>query len=178
MLADVEFNRWAVYWVLVQGNCANRVEIVLKREVSCPIRVCRFRCRAERAKLAPLKGKPIIVHIVVNVEYWPFDQPMPRKVLSTPHGVDRIPDIPNYSWAEYGLRSGMPRMMKLFGQNNLPVSVNINAAVIDVYPSFAKADARCRLGVHLSRHDAAAAACRERRGRDDPAPVSARSRSS
>jgi allantoinase len=98
-----------------------------------------FQMSSERAKLAPLKGKSIIVHIVVNVEYWPFDQPMPRKVLSTPHGVDRIPDIPNYSWAEYGLRCGMPRLIKLFGKYNLSVSVNINAAVIDVYPSLAKA---------------------------------------
>ena len=98
-----------------------------------------FQMATERVKLSPLNGKPIIVHIVVNVEYWPFDQPMPRKVLSTPHGIDRIPDIPNYSWAEYGLRSGMPRMMKLFARYNLPVSVNINAAVIDVYPSLAKA---------------------------------------
>jgi peptidoglycan/xylan/chitin deacetylase (PgdA/CDA1 family) len=94
---------------------------------------------SDRAKLAPLKGKSIIVHIVVNVEYWPFDQSMPRKVLSAPHGVDRIPDIPNYSWAEYGLRCGMPRLINLFGKMNLPVSVNINAAVIDVYPSLAEA---------------------------------------
>jgi allantoinase len=98
-----------------------------------------FQMATERVKLSPLNGKPIIVHIVVNVEYWPFDQPMPRKVLSTPHGIERIPDIPNYSWAEYGLRSGMPRIMKLFARYNLPVSVNINAAVIDVYPSLAKA---------------------------------------
>jgi allantoinase len=99
----------------------------------------KFQMSSERAKLAPLKGRPLIVHIVVNVEYWPFDQPMPRKVLSTPHGVDRIPDIPNYSWAEYGLRCGMPRLIKLFASHKLPVSVNINAAVIDVYPSLANA---------------------------------------
>jgi allantoinase len=98
-----------------------------------------FQMSSERVKLSPLKGKSIIVHVVVNVEYWPFDQSMPRKVLSTPHGVERIPDIPNYSWAEYGLRCGMPRLMKLFARNNLPVSVNINAAVIDIYPSLAKA---------------------------------------
>jgi allantoinase len=98
-----------------------------------------FQMSSERVKLLPLKGKSIIVHVVVNVEYWPFDQPMPRKVLSTPHGVERSPDIPNYSWAEYGLRCGMPRLMKLFARNNLPVSVNINAAVIDIYPSLAKA---------------------------------------
>jgi allantoinase len=98
-----------------------------------------FQMSTERVKLLPLKGKPIIVHIVVNVEYWPFDQPMPRKVLSTPHGVERIPDIPNYSWAEYGLRCGMPRMMRLFARYKVPVSVNLNAAVIDVYPSLATA---------------------------------------
>lgn len=98
-----------------------------------------FQMSSERTKLAPLKGMPLIVHIVVNVEYWPFDQPMPRKVLSTPHGVDRIPDIPNYSWAEYGLRCGMPRLIKLFSTHSLPVSVNINASVIDVYPSLAAA---------------------------------------
>ena len=61
-----------------------------------------FQMATERVKLSPLNGKPIIVHIVVNVEYWPFDQPMPRKVLSTPHGIERIPDIPNSAGQNMG----------------------------------------------------------------------------
>lgn len=94
---------------------------------------------SERKNLSAPGGKPLIVHNVVNVEYWPFDQPMPRKVLSTPHGNEPVPDIPNYSWAEYGLRCGMPRLFKAYDKRKLPVSVNLNAAVIDHYPSVAEA---------------------------------------
>jgi len=81
----------------------------------------------------------LIVHIVTNVEYWPFDQPMPRKTLSTPHGLDTVPDIPNYCWAEYGLRCGMPRLLEMYSDMKLPASVNLNSTVISEYPSLAQA---------------------------------------
>ena len=96
-----------------------------------------FEMSSDRPKLSPPDGKPLMVQIIVNVEYWPFDKPMPRKALSTPHGNEPIPDIPNYSWAEYGLRCGMPRLFRLFGDRELPVCVNMNATVIDHYPSVA-----------------------------------------
>jgi len=96
-----------------------------------------FQMSTDRSRLEPPGGKPLIVHNVVNVEYWPFDAPMPRKLLSTPHGNETVPDIPNYSWAEYGLRCGMPRLFRLYANKGLPVSVNLNAAVIDHYPSLA-----------------------------------------
>ena len=98
-----------------------------------------FQMSSERPPLAPPDGKPLIVHVVVNVEYWPFDRPMPRKLLSTPHGDAPVPDVPNYCWAEYGLRCGMPRLLRLLQAQGLPASVNLNAAVIDVYPSLAAA---------------------------------------
>jgi len=47
----------------------------------------------ERAPLAPPGGKPLIVHVVVNVEVWPFDQPMPRGILSPPHGAAGRPNL-------------------------------------------------------------------------------------
>ena len=97
-----------------------------------------YRLADERPKLAPPGGKPLIVHIVVNVESWPFDQPMPRKLLSAPHGADAVPDIPNYSWVEYGLRAGMPRLFALFADRKLPVSAFINAGVCDDYPRLAE----------------------------------------
>lgn len=92
----------------------------------------------ERAALAPPEGKPLIVHVVVNVETWPFDQPMPRKLLSAPHGADAVPDIPNFSWVEYGLRVGMPRLFALFAERRIPVSAFINAGVCDDYPRLAE----------------------------------------
>ena len=38
-------------------------------------------------RLEPPKGKPIIVNLCMNIEYWPFDRPMPRGVLPPPHGA-------------------------------------------------------------------------------------------
>ena len=92
----------------------------------------------ERPHLAPPEGKPLIVHVVVNVETWPFDQPMPRKLLTAPHGTESVPDIPNFSWVEYGLRAGMPRLFALFRERKIPVSAFINANVCDDYPRLAE----------------------------------------
>ena len=86
-----------------------------------------------------INGKPLIVHLVVNVEHWLFDQGMPRKYLTAPHGLEQIPDIPNFAWAEYGMRAGMPRLLECFERRGLPASVSLNAGVIEAYPSCAVA---------------------------------------
>ena len=93
----------------------------------------------ERPPLDGIDGKPLIVHLVVNVEHWLFEQNMPRKYLTAPHGLEQIPDIPNFSWAEYGMRTGMPRLLDCFDRRDLPASVSLNAGVIDAYPSCAVA---------------------------------------
>jgi peptidoglycan/xylan/chitin deacetylase (PgdA/CDA1 family) len=96
-----------------------------------------FEMSSNRKSLAPPNGKPLMVHVVVNVEAWPFDQPMPRKYLTAPHGKESFPDVPNWAWAEYGLRMGMPRLFKMFRDKNIPVSAFLNASVIDLYPTVA-----------------------------------------
>ena len=78
------------------------------------------------------------MHVVVNVEYWPFDQPMPRKLIPGPHGNDKIPDVPNFSWVEYGMRTGFPRIVDALKRRGLPASTMLNATVIDVYPRAAE----------------------------------------
>ena len=97
-----------------------------------------FELSNKRGLLPPPNGKPLIVHNVVNVELWPFDQPMPRSLLSAPRNLALVPDVPNYCWAEYGLRCGMPRLFRLYRELELPVSVNLNASIIDVYPDLAE----------------------------------------
>ena len=94
---------------------------------------------SQRLGLSPPDGKPLIVHVVVNVEAWQFDRGMPRKVLPPPHGVEQIPDVPNFSWAEYGMRCGMPRILQLLVERHLPASTSFNAGVIDSYPACAEA---------------------------------------
>lgn len=95
-----------------------------------------FELADERAKLAPPRNRPLIVHIVVNVEVWPFDQPQPRGILAPPHGKASVPDVPNWGWAEYGLRSGMPRLFRVL--KGLPVSCAINSDIIKGYPRLAE----------------------------------------
>lgn len=89
-----------------------------------------------RPRLEPPGGRPLIVHVAVNVEVWPFDRPMPRGVLPPPHGRPSTPpDVPNWAWAEYGLRAGMPRILRLLRERGIRASAFLNAAVADLYPA-------------------------------------------
>ncbi len=98
-----------------------------------------FQLASERASLKGPGGKRLLVHLVVNVEHWPFAAAMPRAVLPSPHGRETIPDVCNFSWAEYGIRCGLPRLIELFGAQGLPASASVNLDVIRVYPQAAEA---------------------------------------
>jgi len=95
-----------------------------------------FQMASDRPRLAPPGGKPIIVNFCMNIEYWPFDRPMPRGVLPAPHGAQiQPPDVPNYAWVEYGLRVGMPRFLDMLARRGLKASALMNAQVADIYPA-------------------------------------------
>ncbi len=98
-----------------------------------------YELSSTRNKLKGPGGKQLIVHLVINVEHWRFDAPMPRKIITAPHGAEHVPDIPNYSWAEYGMRCGLPRFLNLITERDLAASTSINAGVIDAYPACAEA---------------------------------------
>ncbi|MCR9125598.1 MAG: polysaccharide deacetylase family protein [Rhodobacteraceae bacterium] len=99
-----------------------------------------YRLATDRPRLAPLNGKPLMVHLAMNIEYWPFDRPMPRGIIPAPHGAaPSPPDVPNYGWVEYGMRAGMPRIMAMLAERGLPCSAFMNAQVCDVYPALADA---------------------------------------
>lgn len=89
--------------------------------------------------LPPLNGKRLLVHVALNVEHWPFDRPMPRTVLPPPHGKGQGPDVPNFSWVEYGLRAGMPRILDMMGERGLTGGALLNASVVETYPACAEA---------------------------------------
>jgi peptidoglycan/xylan/chitin deacetylase (PgdA/CDA1 family) len=89
--------------------------------------------------LKPADGKPILVHLVVNVEHWQFEAGMPRTIITPPHGKETIPDVPNFSWADYGMRAGLPRMIEAIASRGLPASTSFNAGVIQAYPRAAQA---------------------------------------
>ncbi|WP_345541792.1 polysaccharide deacetylase family protein [Variovorax defluvii] len=98
-----------------------------------------YRFSDERPPLQSVGGARILVHVVVNVEHWPFDQAMPRTLLTPPHGRASVPDVPNFSWVDYGMRCGLPRMLRALQERALPASASCNASVIDAYPRAAEA---------------------------------------
>lgn len=93
-----------------------------------------YRFSNARAPLTPPDEGAIMVHLVVNVENWRFDQPMPRTIITPPHGKETVPDVPNFSWVDYGMRAGLPRMISAITSRGLPASTSFNASVIDAYP--------------------------------------------
>ena len=99
-----------------------------------------FELSSDRKPLAPINGKPIMVNVAMNIEYWPFERPMPRGIIPAPHGAPaNPPDVPNFSWVEYGLRSGMPRLLRMLRDRDIQASALMNAQVVDIYPSLANA---------------------------------------
>jgi len=98
-----------------------------------------FTLEGDLPPLPPFRGKRVIVNLAVNVEHWPFDQPMPRAVLPAPHGAKVIPDVPNFAWVEYGLRVGMARILALCQHLGVKASNLSNADICTHYPRLAEA---------------------------------------
>jgi allantoinase len=90
----------------------------------------------------PLKlpgGARIAVWTIVNVEEWDIEGPMPRGVLTPPAGTQTIPDVPNWSWHEYGMRVGFWRLKAALDRNDIKATMAVNASVCVSYPRIAKA---------------------------------------
>lgn len=98
-----------------------------------------FRLEGDAPPLASFRGRRVIVNVAVNVEYWPFDQPMPRAILPPPHGIRAVPDVPNFTWVEYGLRVGMKRLLDLCAGLGIRASNLSNAQICTHYPRLAEA---------------------------------------
>jgi allantoinase len=85
----------------------------------------------DRPKLRLPGDARIVVWPIVNVEEWPSDKPMARQVLPAPQGIVVTPDIPNWTWHEYGMRVGFWRFLKLFERLQIRPTLSINAAVCE-----------------------------------------------
>jgi allantoinase len=60
-------------------------------------------------------------------------------VLTPPAGGSPVPDIPNWSWHEYGNRVGFWRMLEVFDHFNIPVVLAINGSAVRSYEPIARA---------------------------------------
>jgi allantoinase len=94
---------------------------------------------SSRPKLVLPGGARMVVWIIVNIEEWDIDQPMPRTVLTPPAGGQPSPDIPNWAWHEYGNRVGFWRMLPVFDDFRIPAVLAINGNCLKSYPQIAQA---------------------------------------
>lgn len=75
----------------------------------------------------------LVVWPILNLEVWEITRPMARQVLPAPTGVSVQPDIPNWSWHEYGMRVGYWRLKDMFDSRSITPTLSINANVCERY---------------------------------------------
>lgn len=97
-----------------------------------------FRSAENQPILPAPDGRPLIVQVSVAIEAWPYDRPVPRKLMPAPHGIEHVPDVPNYSWGEYGMRCGVPRLLEVLRDREVAANAFLNLQVIRAYPSVAE----------------------------------------
>jgi len=93
----------------------------------------------DRPTLSLPNGARLAVWTIVNVEEWSIERPMPRTVLSPPHGQPLVPDLPNWAWHEYGMRVGFWRFLETLSRFNVKATLAINGSVCRSYPRVAQA---------------------------------------
>ena len=93
-----------------------------------------YQAIVDRPKLKLPNGKRMAVWVCVNIEEWRIEGPMPRMVLSPPMGQPLLPDVPNWSWHEYGMRTGYWRFIDSLKNRNIKPTLALNGVVVDVYP--------------------------------------------
>ena len=83
-------------------------------------------------------GARLVLWPIVNLEVWDIGRAMPRQVLPAPTGVPLLPDVPHWSWHEYGMRVGVWRFFDLFRRLGIRPTLAINARVCEDYTRVAE----------------------------------------
>lgn len=105
---------------------------------------CPYSAIVDRPPLMLPNGARLVLWTIVNLEVWDISRPMARQVLPAPTGQALLPDVPNWSWHEYGMRVGVWRFFKLYERLGIRPTLAINARVCEDYRRVAEAarDAR------------------------------------
>jgi peptidoglycan/xylan/chitin deacetylase (PgdA/CDA1 family) len=98
-----------------------------------------FSAIVDRPPLKLPRGARVVVWTIVNLEVWDIARAMARQVLPAPTGAVLLPDVPNWTWHEYGMRVGFWRFEALFRHLRIRPTVALNARVCVDYPRVAQA---------------------------------------
>jgi hypothetical protein len=75
-------------------------------------------------------SKRLAVYVGLNLEWFSFGEGLGAELC--PGGPQ--PDVLNYAWRDYGNRVGVFRLADLFGELGWPVSLLVNAAMVEEAP--------------------------------------------
>jgi peptidoglycan/xylan/chitin deacetylase (PgdA/CDA1 family) len=102
----------------------------------------------ERLAFSPIEKRPplrfpegirLVVWPVLSLEDWDLSRAMARVVITPPQSAPQLPDLPNWSWHEYGMRVAFWRMRKMYERVGVRPTVAINAKVCESYPQVIEA---------------------------------------
>ena len=99
---------------------------------------CDFSAIVDREPLKLPGGARIVFWTIVNYEVWDIGRPMPRQVIPAPTGVSLMPDVPHWSWHEYGMRVGAWRFFELYERLGIRPTLAINARTCEDYARVAE----------------------------------------
>src|SRR3989454_3662348 len=100
--------------------------------------------------LRPPEGVRMIIWPVIALEDWDVARPMARTVIPPPQGQVLLPDVPNWSWHEYGMRVGFWRLKRMFERLGISPTITLNARTCESYPQVV--EACVRNGWELNAH--------------------------
>src|SRR6266566_3869701 len=105
---------------------------------------CEFSAIVDRPPLKLPGEARLVFWTIVNYEVWDIGRPMPRQVLPAPTGVSLLPDVPHWSWHEYGMRVGAWRFFELYERLGIRPTLSINARTCEDYARVAEEAKRLR----------------------------------
>jgi allantoinase len=94
---------------------------------------CDYSAIVDRPPLKLPGNARLVFWTIVNLEVWDISKPMARQVLAPPTGQTMLPDVPNWSWHEYGMRVGVWRFFELYKRLGIRPTLAINARVCEDY---------------------------------------------
>jgi peptidoglycan/xylan/chitin deacetylase (PgdA/CDA1 family) len=80
-------------------------------------------------------GQRLAVYVALNLEHYAFGEGLREELV--PGGAE--PDVLNYSWRDYGNRVGAWRLLELFDNLKLPVTLLLNSAIYEHCPELVAA---------------------------------------
>ncbi|SDC94831.1 Peptidoglycan/xylan/chitin deacetylase, PgdA/CDA1 family [Bradyrhizobium brasilense] len=121
------------------GDRLSRGEAVLRSDSVGPVLAAHGRYRysaiGQRPDFNWPQGRRLAVYVGLNLEHFAFGDGLGAELCpGGPH-----PDVLNYAWRDYGNRVGVWRLIELFDELELPLSVLANSSIYHYCPDVMKA---------------------------------------